>query len=82
MIESREQYKFLEAAVNLQRLNGHKTIKRKELVHKILGVNPQRDYGTGVPFGANFTKHLRAIAAAQGGKYVKDTNGRNARIEF
>lgn len=82
MIESREQYKFLEAAVNLQRLDGQRTIRRKDLVRKILGVNPQPDYGTGVPFGANFTKHLRAIAVAQGGQYVKDSNGKNARIEF
>lgn len=82
MNESKEQYKFLEAAVNLQRMQGKKTIRRKDLVAKILGVNPQDDYGTGVPFGANFTKHLRTIATANGGQYVKDTNGRNARIEF
>lgn len=82
MNESREQFKFLEAAVKLQRMAGHRTIHRKELVRKILGVNPQPDYGTGVPFGANFSKHLRTIAQQEGGKYVKDSNGKNARIEF
>lgn len=85
MNESREQFKFLEAAVKLQKMDGKKTILRKELVRKILAVNPQSTYGCNSPFGANFTKHLRIIAKEQGGKYVKDKAtgpNSNARIEF
>lgn len=82
MTEFQEQFNFLNAAVKLQRMTGAQVIYRQDLVKRILGVNPQPDYGTGVPFGANFTKHLRAIAAQQGGQYVKDKNGRNARIQF
>jgi hypothetical protein len=82
MNEFQNQRQFLESSVNLQRLQGKKTIRRKDLVQQILQVNPQKTYGDRSPFGANFTKHLRDIAVQQGGRYVKDTNGRNARIEF
>jgi hypothetical protein len=82
MNEFQEQFNFLNAAVKLQRMDGKRVITRKELVRKILAVNPQSTYGTNTPFGANFTKHLRTIAKQTGGNYVKDTNGKNARIEF
>jgi hypothetical protein len=82
MNESKRQYQYLEAAVLLQHGHGKNVIYRRDLVRDILGINPQPDYGTGVPFGANFSKHLRNIAKAHGANYVKDANGKNARIEF
>ena len=85
MNEFQSQRQFLEATVNFQRMQGKKSILRKDLVQQILRVNPQSTYGSNSPFGANFTKHLRSIAAEQGGKYVKDKRtgpNANARIEF
>ena len=82
MNESQSQFQFLQASINLQRMQGKRVIARRDLVRDILDVNPQNTYGTNTPFGANFTKHLRAIAAQQGASYVKDLNGKNARLEF
>jgi hypothetical protein len=85
MNESQSQFQFLEASVKLQRMQGKTEIRRKDLVQQILQVNPQSGYGTSTPFGANFTKHLRTIAAQQGGRYVLDKPKgprANARIVF
>jgi hypothetical protein len=82
MNESQSQFQFLQAAVNLQRMEGKRSIKRRDLVASILVVNPQSSYGCNSPFGANFTKHLRIIANQSGAQYVKDKNGKNARLEF
>jgi hypothetical protein len=46
-------------------------------------VDPQKTYGTGIPFGARATHVMRAIAARDGAKYISERGrGANARIEF
>ena len=80
---AQEQFKFIDAAIKLKRNKGAKVISRKEIVTKWLAVDPQKSYGTGIPFGARATHVMRAIAARDGGRYISE-KGRNAnaRIEF
>ena len=80
---AQEQFKFIDAAIKLKREHGAKVISRKEIVAKWLAVDPQKTYGTGVPFGARATHVMRAIAARDGARYISE-RGRNAnaRIVF
>jgi hypothetical protein len=80
---AQEQFRFIDAAIKLQREHGATVISRKEIVNKWLAVDPQKTYGTGTPFGARATHVMREIAKRDGGKYISE-RGRNAnaRIVF
>lgn len=45
-------------------------------------VDPQPDYGTDTKMGKEMTTFMKSQAAIYMGKYIKDANGKNARIEF
>ena len=80
---SQAQYEFFEAAIKLQLNQGHNVISRKSLVQSWLALDPQKDYGTGVPFGASASHAMMKVAKNLGGTYISE-KGRNAnaRIEF
>lgn len=45
-------------------------------------IDPQPDYGTRTKMGKDLTTFMKREAQLYQGRYVKDANGRNARIEF
>ena len=82
---NKTQFAFFEAAIKLQRNQGNTVIYRKELIRDWLKLDPQPDYGTGIPFGAVASHAMRKAAERLGGTYKKDKRtgpNANARIEF
>lgn len=57
-------------------------IERTFLSGVWMHIDPQPDYGTRTKMGKELTTFMKAEAAIYGGEYVKDSNGKNARIQF
>jgi hypothetical protein len=76
------QKNFMKAFVELKRSQGHNLVTRKSVAEAWLREDEQPTYGTQTPFGRAASVYLKEIATELGGKYLKDTNGKNARIEF
>lgn len=58
------------------------TIKRTFLTEVWMHVDPQPDYGTNTKMGKEMTSFMKEQAAIYNAQYVKDANGKGARIEF
>lgn len=57
-------------------------IERTFLTEVWMYVDPQPSYGTNTKMGVQMTKFMKEQAAIYNAQYVKDANGKNARIEF
>lgn len=57
-------------------------VKRTFLTEVWMHVDPQPDYGTNTKMGKEMTVFMKEQAALYGAEYVKDANGKGARIEF
>lgn len=76
------QKNFMKAYVELKRSQGLTEISRKNVAEAWLREDEQPTYGTNTPFGRAASVYMKEIADELGGKYIKDPNGKNARIEF
>lgn len=75
------------AKVALQRLVYAMAVKKQTVERTFLSqvwqhIDPQPSYGTRTMMGKELTTFMKAEAAKIGAQYVKDSNGRRARIEF
>lgn len=77
----------LHAKIALQKLVYAMAVKKQSIARTFLSqvwqhIDPQPDYGTRTMMGKELTVFMKDSAVLYGGQYVKDSNGRNARIDF
>lgn len=77
----------LYAKIALDKLVYAMSIKRQPVQRTFLSgvwqhIDPQPTYGTKTMMGKELTTFMKEAAAKYDAQYVKDSNGRNARIEF
>jgi hypothetical protein len=76
----KEVSKILESIVKFNMSKGNPT--SRSLLGKLRGeIDPQPTYGTKTAIGIDLTRFCEDMAKKYGLKYVKDANGRNARLE-
>jgi hypothetical protein len=76
----KEVAKVLEGIVKFNMSRGNSTTRA--LLGKIRGeIDPQPTYGTKTSIGVDLTTFCESMAKKHGLKYVKDPNGRKARLE-
>lgn len=72
--------KILESIVKFNQAKGNPT--SRSLLGTVRGkIDPQPTYGTKTAMGVDLTKFCGDMSKKHNLKYVKDANGRNARLE-
>ena len=72
---------ILDKIVNFKQSQSQPVL-RTFIAKVALELQPTDTYGTKTQFGRHITKYMEETAANLNAHYVKDANGRNARIEF
>jgi hypothetical protein len=76
----KEVAKVLEGVVKFNMTRGNPTTRK--LLGQIRGeIDPQPTYGTKTAMGVDLTTFCESMVKKHGLKYVKDANGRKARLE-
>ena len=76
----KEVSKILESIVKFNMSKGNAT--SRALLGKLRGeIDPQPTYGTPTAIGIDLTRFCEDMSKKHGLKYVKDANGRKARLE-